>query len=480
MLRSRLETLKTPLFAESHDTVWDLKNLAGIRFPDHLSKRVLRKTVQSGDYLGAIVHQVLDGHKKAILDLGSTKGELAFNFRWARAFNPSEYTRKPKKVSDVLKEGDVILVKVGQTTPNYKLSLAQHPRAEGAIIAINPHTRDVVAMVGGYSFARSCFNRATQAKRQPGSAYKPFVYALAIEEELVTPASLITDAPKVYFEPDESGQWKPRNHTRRFMGDITVRTCLKRSVNTCSITLLEATGIKAAHELAKSVDLLTPKTPFPRDLTLALGSADVFPLHFVNAFATFPSLGQHSPPVLVRKIKNQSGEVIFEATPEVTQVLRPETTFVMNQLMQGVMESSSAQIATRHIEHPLAGKTGTSSQMRNAWFVGFSPDLVAGVYVGFDNNDSLGPREYGVRNAMPIWADFMTDALAELEPRPFDEPENIVWKWIDRQTGQLLAEDDIGPNAIYEAFIAGTEPQQLAHGPKSPSLNLFEISGFLP
>jgi len=464
--------------------VWDLRHVADAMATNSLgsAQKTSVKTIapKKGLTLTALVTGFDHASKGAKVDLGVATATLPLEkLAWARPFNPEEATPKPKNASDVLKVGDIILVKLETTEKPWIVSLDQLPKADGALIAIQPMTHRVQVLLGGYDFEASSFNRALQAKRQTGSAIKPFVYSLAIDKEIVTPATIITDAPRVFLQGSED-QWRPNNQTKKFFGDITIRTCLIRSVNTCSIQLLEKMGISAFRKLAGDVGMMTEKTPFPSDLTVSLGSADVFPISLVNAYAIFPNGGRYAPPVLIERVKDPTGKVLYEAEPAIpVQAIRPEAAFVTTNIMRSIVRRGPGTPLAGN-PHPLAGKTGTTNEFRSAWFVGFSPDLVAGVYVGFDDNKSLGPSEFGIKAAYPIWAHFMHDALRDMPVRQFEAPADIVWRNVDIKTGLLASANESAPpegtatpdedaaaspenlpgGSVMEAFIAGTEPKE--------------------
>ena len=438
--------------------------------------RESKRALEAQTIITGVVKSISSTKQEAVIDLGeSFSGILPLaGALWARSFNPEHYTPIPKNLSAVLKVGDIILVRIDQLNPRIQVSLEQKPLVEGALVVINPQTHRVLAMVGGYDFASSNFNRATQSKRQPGSSFKPFVYATAVDEEVVTAASLINDAPKEY------GDWKPKNDNGKFLGQITLRTCLSGSINTCSITLMEQVGIGSVLNLVERAGEVTDQNPMPYDLTLALGSGEVFPLLHVNAYSIFPNAGQVGKPILIDKVVSPDGKVLYHSVVETHSVIQPSSAFVMTNMMRALMAGPGKRITG--LAAPLAGKTGTTNEFRSAWFVGFSQDMVAGVYVGFDDNRSLGIKEYGARAAMPIWGQFMTKALNVMPAREFIQPEGVVWRLIDPQTGQLassnvvydpgavaastLDESELSdPNLpqavkppIMEAFIAGTEP----------------------
>jgi penicillin-binding protein 1A len=496
--KTELLNKKASLFSNTHAVhLWDLSLLTSQiltqDFKEALSAiRIV--PLQPGIIIAGLVKTVSNANKNVTIDLGQQNATLPFTkMTWARAFNTTRYTPAPKTPSDVLKVGDIVLVKVEKIVPSIEVSLEQKPLVEGAIAAIEPHTHRVLAMVGGYDFQTSSFNRATQAKRQPGSSFKPFVYATAINSKAATAATLITDAPKVYGDGQNSSQWKPKNSTGKFRGDITVHSCLVSSVNTCSITLLERVGIDAVRKLAADAGELSEGTQLPRDLTIALGSGEVIPLAHFNAFAIFPNGGRYEPPVLIEKVISRDGKVLYEAPMmEPTQVISPQTAYVMTNIMRGLMGGA-----------PLAGKTGTTNEFRSAWFVGFSQDLVAGVYVGFDNNLVLGMNEYGAVAAKPIWNYLMREANNVIPPREFVQPEGVVWRLIDPQTGllatktaaydpttadsQLADESDVQSEAeqrpkgaMLEAFIEGTEPTKSAGDSGPPPLELYDVGGLKP
>lgn len=504
-LRKALSEKRKSLFAKRDAaTIWNLSALTEQQFQVDFAQAVELARAENlavGEIVGGLVKNVSNATKAATIDLGTQDANLNFaKMAWARPFNPESRTPAPKLPGDVLKAGDIVMVRIDQITPRLEVSLEQIPQVEGAIAAIEPFSHRVLAMVGGYDFFSSSFNRATQAKRQPGSSFKPLIYATAIEKEAVTPATLITDAPKVYFDANTDNQWKPQNSTRKFLGDITVRSCLIRSVNTCSITLIEKVGIDAVRDLAARAGEVTERTPLPRDLTLALGSGEVIPLLHFNAYTLFPNGGRYAPPVMIEKVVSKEGTTLFEAKLENTEVIRPEAAYVMTNMMRGLMHGQGRTVTG--LTDPLAGKTGTTNQFRSAWFIGFSQDLVAGVYVGFDNNTPLGPDEFGVKAAMPAWGLFMKEALKVIPAREFTQPEGVAWRLIDPKTGLLAQssatyepgaaspadadESEAAPaaptpgRAVMEVFIKGTEPTKTSGESGPPPLELFDVGGVSP
>jgi penicillin-binding protein 1A len=410
---------------------------------------------------GGIVVLVDDPGKEAVVSLGGPVRvhlPLRTGLAWARRHNLARETRRPRAPSEVLAVGDIVLVR--PTAPrkdeadHYVGMLEQEPLVEGSAVVIDPATREVRALVGGYGIGAGTFNRALQARRQAGSTFKPFVYAAAFETGKYTPVSKCLDAPRVYRDPWTKRTWKPMNYGGEFHGEITLRTALTLSKNLCSVELIDRIGVPPVLDVAKRAGI---ESPLPRNLTLALGSGDVTPLEMVNAYATLATGGEVAAPIFVKKVLSAEGRVLHEARSEPTRAIRPEVTYLVTSLMQSVVEDGTAKAVTA-LERPVAGKTGTSNEARNAWFIGFLPDLVAGVWVGFDNNDPLGPNETGGRAAIPIWLDLMQDITKDAPVRDFIAPSGIVFAAVDPKTGKLATTED----AANEPFLAGTEPTDLA------------------
>ncbi|MCP4504216.1 MAG: PBP1A family penicillin-binding protein [Deltaproteobacteria bacterium] len=456
-------------------------------------RKVRTKPLQTGIIVGAVVKKVDNLAKKAVVDLGTLTGTLPLkSMIWAREYNPTKWTKAPKKVSQILKVGDVVMVQVDTLVSGKKdkkgkllspwvdVHLEQTPKVEGAFVAIDPHTHDVLALVGGYDYARSSFNRATQAKRQPGSAFKPFIYGLGIEKKQFTPVGfldehnqvshLITDAQKNIFDRWTGKAWRPKNSGNKYRGDITLRTCLTYSVNTCSVSLLEKIGVEDVVMMTQKMGLLEGLKKTRQNLTLALGTAEVQPLALVNAYSIFPEGGQWAPPRLMSKVKTSTGEVLDLASrscaeakekggplpamcrTEPLQIIDEGSAYVMAEMMKSVVEDGTAKRA-KALERPVAGKTGTTNNARTVWFVGYTPGLVAGSYVGFDSNAPLGHREYGGKAALPIWLSFMKEAMKDREIRDFERPDDVERVAIDRQTGLRAP-----PETITEAPAVPDDP----------------------
>jgi penicillin-binding protein 1A len=360
--------------------------------------------------------------------------------------------------------------------PRY--ALRQSPKVEGAIVAIDPHTGRVLAMTGGFSYARSVFNRATQALRQPGSALKPFIYLAALENGF-TPSSILLDAPIVIDQGAGLGKWKPANYSRQFYGPSTLRLGIEKSRNLMTVRLAQAVGMERIIAMAARFDL---ERGLGLNLASALGSNEVGLLQLTTAYAMLVNGGKRIEPALIERIQDRHGATVTRRDarpcPECQQVawqdqlapalpddreevISPARAYQMVNLLKGVVDRGTGQRA-RSIDKPIAGKTGTTDDSRDAWFVGFTPDLVVGVFVGFDQPKSLGDREQGASAALPIFIQFMEAALEDQPATPFRVPPGVRLVRVDAETGLLP-----GPStevAILEAYLPGTEPTQPSTG----------------
>jgi penicillin-binding protein 1A len=322
---------------------------------------------------------------------------------------------------------------------------------QGSLIALDPHTGHIKAMVGGRDFLDSHWNRATQAMRQPGSAFKIFVYTTAMDNGM-TPADIIMDDPIVVDMPD-STQWRPKNFTEDYKGPVTLRHALAKSINIPAIKLADRIGQSTVIDYARRMGIKSPLRPY---MSIALGSFEVTLLEITSAVGVLAASGIRTEPIAITRIESRDGRILERRMPRRSEAVSAQTTFVVNSMLQSVVKEGTAQaIKWRGITRTLAGKTGTTDEYTDAWFIGFSPDLACGVWVGFDEKRSMGERETGARVALPIWIDFVTGALAGIPDRPFPEPHGIVRREICKETG-LLATNQC-PETITEVFISGTE-----------------------
>jgi penicillin-binding protein 1A len=356
--------------------------------------------------------------------------------------------------------GDVVRVRYIEIPKDNKspptLMLEQGPQS--ALVVIDPQTRAIKAMVGGYGQRLGSPNRALTAKRQPGSAFKPFVYAAALSTEKFTPASVLIDGPQVYASPGLA-PWKPANAEKEeFLGPVRLRVALAKSLNTVASQLVDVQrdGVDPAAvvALAREAGIESELAPNP---SLALGTSEVTPIELTNAYATIAAGGKRMTPQLILKIGEQPED---EPAKNVVQAMKPELAYVITSMMQSVIEEGTAASARGKLKRPAAGKTGTTNSRKDAWFVGFTPDLVCGVWTGYDDMHELGRGEQGARAALPIWIDVMVAAHKGLPPKPFAQPPGVVVQKIDPKTGLLAPPGMAG--AIDEVFLEGTAPTQVA------------------
>jgi len=322
---------------------------------------------------------------------------------------------------------------------------------QGALVALEPGTGRIVAMVGGKDFSASSFNRVVQARRQPGSAFKPIIYTAAIESGL-TQAERIWDAPISFKLPGRKDPWKPQNYSQRFEGEISLRRALEISGNIPAIKLLSKVGVDQVIDTARSMGLTSKLN---RNLSLALGTSEVTLIELVSAYNCLPGGGVWIEPWGIAEVKDRNGVVIFKAEPQKRAAVSPETAYILTDMLKAVITSGTGKKA-KVLGRPLAGKTGTTDSFRDALFVGYSPELTAGVWVGYDSGRPLGQGETGARAALPTWIQFMGQALANKPARDFECPANIVIFPINRFSGARTNRDD--PEMVEAAFKAGTEP----------------------
>jgi penicillin-binding protein 1A len=423
-------------------------------------------------------------------------------FAWARKFSPAKWTPPPKSAAEVLRSGDMVLLrpvdirilgdppkKKGKRDKKEKekpllparvqeFEIDQEPLVQGALVAVDPATRDVVAMVGGDEFARSPFNRVTQAKRQPGSAFKPVIYSLAVASKKYTPLTLVNDSPFVYRDPQTGVEWKPENfdsEKNEYEGLIPLRDALAKSKNVVSARIVQDLGVEAVAAQARSLGIASD---LPKYMSLALGAGEVTPLELAGAYATIANAGWRADPVFVRTVREASGRVLWEHEQHREQVLDPAAAFVVTEMMRGVVEHGTA-VRAKSLGRPAAGKTGTTNEGRDTWFGGFVPGLLALVYVGFDDHAPMGWREQGGRTAVPIWLSFMQKALKGKPVEQFAAPSGVVYALVDPATGALAVPGtEAADNAVFVPFVAGTEPTESA--PLKPAQDFWDATPLAP
>jgi len=450
-------------------------------------------------YIGRVLSIASHG-QWAKIKIGEEVGMLPLEgMRWARQLNPDQYYPNAliSKVSTALRLHDVVIVRSVEARSLFEgeiprelaeaardtktwLQLEQEPELQTALVSIDPHRRYVVAMVGGYDFDANEFNRAFQACRQPGSAFKPFVYAAALEQLQWTQATVLVDSPIVYDDPENETRWKPANYAQNFVGDVVLRTAVALSMNIPAVKTFIAVGIKPMEEWHARFGF---STPLNTDFSAALGSSCVKPIELANAYAVFNNGGLKTPSWMVRKIEDRFGRTLEDHTAyddawapladrmaagyaalfeEGERVLSRETAFLTTDLLRAVVREGTGAPA-QALRKPAAGKTGTTNDSFDAWFAGFTRDLVTVVWVGYDMNPyPLGRYETGGRAALPLWVTYMKGAL-EGHPQPEFVPSpslNLVRLRIDKSNG-LLASSGTAPRNMAEMyFVKGTEPKQ--------------------
>ena len=401
--------------------------------------------------------------------------ELKWARSWAKKQRRGPAVRNPKQV---LSKGDVVLVErvmadgKGKPYPSATYGLRQMPEIEGSLVALDPHTGRILAMTGGYSFERNQFNRVTQAMRQPGSAFKPFVYLTALDSGY-SPSTLILDAPFVIDQGPGLPKWRPANYTKKFYGPSTMRLGIEKSRNLMTVRLAQTVGMEKIAEYAKRLGIMDK---MEKRLAMSLGAGETTLLKLTAAYAMMVNGGRFITPTLIDRIQDRHGRTVFrhdkrsckgcraafwtgQVVPNIPDTRRavtsPASAYQVVSMLQGVVERGTGR-RIKAIGKPLAGKTGTTNKSRDAWFLGFAPDLAVGVYTGFDQPRTLGKREQGASVAAPIFKDFMAGALEGSPAIPFRIPPGIRLVRVNATTGRLAGPGD--RRVIHEAFKPGTVP----------------------
>jgi len=370
---------------------------------------------------------------------------------------PEGFSWTRRNAAELVERGDLVDVRI-TTLPHAprgvaRATLDQEPAVEAALVALDNRTGRVLAMVGGYDFDRSKFNRATQAYRQLGSLFKGVLYAAAIDQGY-TPTSMVMDQPVAYEVGPGQPRYRPTNYDHKYEGPITLRRALEKSRNVPAVWMMDAVGPETVVDFARRVGFTAPIPPY---LSVALGSAEATLMEVTSAYSVFPNGGQRMIPFQIERVRDREGRLLEENRPQSRDALRADTAYVMVSLMRGVVQRGTAQRARRELDWPVGGKTGTMDDYTDAWFVGFDPDVTVGVWVGYDEKRSLGHNEEGARVALPIWIEFLKAYGADRESPPdFQAPGNIVIRTVDEMTGEQVARG--GRGTIQEVFIAGTEP----------------------
>lgn len=438
---------------------------------EDFSNQVQEKTkgvLEEGQVVNGVVVVVDDQNKTVMVRIGKLFGSINIkNMRWARKPNPkvAYYQARVRRPGDVLAAGDVILVSVikkKEAENIYELSLEQTPKAQNALLCIESETGNVKVMVGGRDFRKSQFNRAVQSRRQPGSAFKPIIYSAALDKGY-TPATVLIDSPIVYQDTKRDFTWKPRNYEEKFHGPTLFRNALERSRNVITIKLLKDIGIDYVIDYARKFGVTSKLS---RDLSIALGSSGISLLEIVKIYSVFANSGYLVEPVFITKILDRDGNVIEEANPVREKVIDKSTAYIMTSLLEGVVKNGTGR-RVRALNRPVAGKTGTTNNLYDAWFVGYTPRYITGTWVGFDKEESLGKGETGSRAASPIFLGFMKRVLKDKPIRVFQVPEGVVFSKIDAETGLLPIPES--KKTIFECFKEGSVPTEYTKRPGSIS-----------
>lgn len=457
-----------------------------------------------GNLVKAVVKEVAEDSVSIMLP-DFALGQIPFEkgIDWAKPYvNENVVGAAPEKPSDVLTEGDVIWVE----REGESWILASVPKVEGAIVSLDPATGAVQALVGGFDYFHNKFNRAVQAKRQPGSNFKPFIYSAALEKGF-TAASIINDAPVVFDDDSLEATWRPENYSGRFYGPTRLREALVKSRNLVSIRILQSIGLRFATKYSQNFGF--EKSDMPYDLSLALGSGAFSPLEIVRGYAVFANGGYLIEPYYITRIEDSNGEIIFEANPATvcqgceespeedvvntdettrtessealsvdaeaggeaddeqeevappnyaTRVISAQNAYIMRSILREVVSRGTAVRAKSLGRSDIAGKTGTTNDQKDAWFSGFNDQVVTSAWVGFDNQKTLGSRETGGRAALPMWISYMQEALSGLPVNLEDQPENMLTVRIDSDSGERASPQS--QKTRFETFVAGTEPPE--------------------
>jgi penicillin-binding protein 1A len=418
-----------------------MARLKGKRLTQTLARlRAKQAVIHEGKRYQAIVTAVDDEADRLEIDLGGGKGKVPLQ-------DDARYNPLHLAASQRFAPGDLIVVRAESEE---LFHFDGGPQA--ALVAMDPQTGDVLALVGGYDFHPGSYNRATLAARQPGSSFKPFIYAAALDSGRWTPATVLID------EPVRFGNWEPRNYEGEYRGPVRLRQALAHSINTVTAKVLSEVTVEPVRKLAAQMGITTP---LGKDLTLALGTSEVRPIDLAVAYSALANGGKRVEPQYILRLGSQE---LKRAEPR--PVLRPEVAYVLTSMMQSVIQEGTARRALR-LSRSMAGKTGTTNELKDAWFAGFTPQLVAVVWIGFDDPRPLGRHETGGQAALPIWLRFMQKALRGKPKLPFKQPPNVTTQRIDPESG-LLAPDG-STDYVEEVFVSGTEPKETARKPEPAS-----------
>ncbi|MEA1987614.1 MAG: penicillin-binding protein 1A [Pseudomonadota bacterium] len=428
----------------------------------------LKKTSNFGDLTVGIVTEFIKQDTQVLMETGEKISIPFTTMTWAAPYKSVNRKGKdPKKPQDVLKVGDVIYLQLFED----QWQLAQDPKTESALVSIDSNDGRIMALIGGYDFFRSKFNRATQGRRQVGSNIKPFLYSAALDNGM-TAATTINDAPVVFHDRNLEDVWRPENYSGRFYGPTRLRNALAFSRNLVSVRLLKQLGINPASEYIQRFGFPVEEINKHRDLSLSLGSVQFTPWEVARAYATFANTGYLVEPYIIAEVRAFDGETLYKAEPKIAcnnyqcvpgdernapRVIEERNAYIMNTIMQDVIRIGSAKKAKELKRQDIAGKTGTTNDQKDAWFSGFNSNMATTVWVGFDSPTTLGRSEVGGRASLPIWMEYMELALQSYPDVPFTQPDGLVNIPIDRETGQAVPRST--PGALSEIFRKENAPE---------------------
>lgn len=429
-------------------------------FLEQINKEINKTPLEEGSILKALVVDIDSKGEIVRLKIGKYSGTMTLKeMSWARIPDPdvASGSVKVKDPADVLNVGDVVLariLKISETgEEELQLALEQEPAVEGALLCIDVKTGAIKAMVGGKNFKKSEFNRATQSRRQPGSAFKPFIYTAAFDKGM-TPSTIVIDSPIIFKDTLKDSLWKPRNYEEKFYGPTTLRTALVHSRNLVTIKTLKDIGIEYAADYATNMGITSPIT---KDLSMALGTSGITLQEMVRAYSIFANQGKKVEPFFIKKIVDRTGHVFEESLPTTQQIIDPRIACITTCLLQDVVQNGTGW-RVKALKRPVGGKTGTTNDLKDAWFIGFTPSLACGVWVGFDEEKPLGKYETGSRAASPICLYFMKKVLEDKPIEFFSVPEGVVFAKIDPKTGFLAKPDS--KRSVFACFLEGTAPTE--------------------
>jgi penicillin-binding protein 1A len=444
-------------------------------FEKEAAEKLIKNPPEIGSVIQGVVTNVDNQNLEVTVDIGgiSTLLPLA-EMNWARKPDPEViyYNAVVQRPGFVLKKGDVILCRIKEesTVPGVKwvVSLEQEPEIQGAVFAMDVRTGKVRAMVGGRDFSISQFDRANQAKRQTGSAIKPIIYAAALDYGM-TPSTVILDTAYVSsMNPGEDDVWRPKNYDGDFLGPTLLRKGLIKSMNVITVKILNIIKPQTAIDYARKLGITSDLEP---NLSLALGSYTMTLKEITTSYSAFANGGSLVEPYFIEKIEDRRGLILEENQPAVREAIPEDTAYVMTDILEGVINEGTGQ-RSRVLGRPVAGKTGTTNDLKDAWFIGYSPGILAGVWVGYDDSKPMSRGETGARAANPIWNYFMAEALKDQPVEDFHAPDSVTFVKIDSESGLLPS--SYSKQTVFQAFKKGTEPTEYTPKPESAKSGQFQ------